>query len=54
MDRIGNGGRPDRHRWIQFHIDFFQLVDIQVNNADTIRVHNASTGTVAGNVTLVW
>ena len=29
-------------------------VDIQVAGADTIRVHNGSSGTVAGNVTLIW
>ena len=36
------------------YIDFSHLVDIQVASADTIRVHNGSTGTRAGNVTLVW
>ena len=30
------------------------LVDIQVASVDTILVHNGSTGTRAGNVTLVW
>jgi hypothetical protein len=36
------------------YIDFGHGVDIQVNSADTIRVHNAGGFTVAGNVTLVW
>jgi hypothetical protein len=36
------------------YIDFNHRVDIQVASADTIRVHNGSTGTVAGNVTLIW
>ena len=35
-------------------IDYYHLVDIQVASADTIRIHNASAGTLAGNVTLVW
>jgi hypothetical protein len=35
-------------------IDFAHTVDIQVASADTIRVHNGSTGTKAGNVTLIW
>jgi hypothetical protein len=35
-------------------IDFAHTVDIQVASADTIRVHNASTVTKAGNVTLIW
>ena len=36
-------------------IDSNFLVFIEVNSADTIRVHNASVGTtLAGNVTLVW
>jgi hypothetical protein len=29
-------------------------LDIQTASADTIRVHNGSTGTRAGNVTLIW
>jgi hypothetical protein len=36
------------------YIDFSHMVDIQVASADTIRVHNAGIGTLAGNVTLVW
>ena len=36
------------------YIDVVHKVDIQVASADTIRVHNANTGTMAGNVTLVW
>jgi hypothetical protein len=35
-------------------IDFAHTVDIQVASADTIRVHNGSTVTKPGNVTLVW
>ena len=36
------------------YIDANHQVDIQVNSADTIRVHNASVATLAGNVTLIW
>jgi len=36
------------------YIDYEHKVDIQVASADTILVHNGSTGTRAGNVTLVW
>jgi hypothetical protein len=39
------------------HIVFIESnhqVDIQVASADTIRIHNASSGVRAGNVTLVW
>ena len=36
------------------HIDLFHDLDIQVASADTIRVHNGSSITMAGNVTLVW
>ena len=36
------------------YIDFGHLVDIQVASADTIRVHNGSNITRAGNVTLIW
>ena len=39
------------------HIVFIDLthhVDIQVASTDTILIHNGSTGTRAGNVTLVW
>ena len=36
------------------YIDFYHQVDIQVASFDTIRILNASTGTRAGNVTLVW
>jgi hypothetical protein len=35
-------------------IDYEHKVDIQTASADTILVHNGSTGTRAGNVTLVW
>jgi hypothetical protein len=30
------------------------LVEIQVASTNTIRIHNGSGGTLAGNVTLVW
>jgi hypothetical protein len=36
------------------YIDSSHLVDIQGASVDAILVHNASTGTRAGNVTLVW
>ena len=36
------------------YIDFNHKVDIQMASVDTILVHNGSTGTRAGNVTLVW
>ena len=36
------------------YIDSGHQVDIQVSSVDTIRVHNGSIGTRAGNVTLVW
>ena len=36
------------------YIDLSHHVDIQVASADTILVHNGSTGTRTGNVTLVW
>jgi hypothetical protein len=36
------------------YIDFNHTVDIQVASADTILIHNGSTGTRAGNVTLIW
>ena len=36
------------------YIDGAHKVDIQVASADTIRIHNGSTGTQAGNVTLIW
>jgi hypothetical protein len=35
-------------------IDFSHQVDIEVNNANTIRVHNGSAGLRAGNVKLIW
>jgi hypothetical protein len=40
----------DRIVWI----DATHLVGIQVNSADTIRVHNGDVVTRAGNVTLIW
>ena len=42
---------------VAFHIvyiDNVHQVDIQTASADTIRVHNGSSGTRAGNITLVW
>jgi hypothetical protein len=36
------------------YISYYNYVDIQVNSADTIRVHNGSSFTETGNVTLVW
>ena len=36
------------------YIDFNHKVDIQMASADTILIHNGSTGTRAGNVALVW
>jgi hypothetical protein len=36
------------------YIDGFQTVDIEVNSADTIRVHNGAATTRAGNATLIW
>jgi hypothetical protein len=36
------------------YIDEDHHVDIQVASADTILIHNGSTGTRAGNVTLIW
>jgi hypothetical protein len=35
-------------------IDLFQHVDIRVNTADTIIIHNGATAARAGNVTLIW
>jgi hypothetical protein len=36
------------------YIDSDHFVDIRVDSANTILVHNASAGTNAGNVTLIW
>jgi hypothetical protein len=36
------------------HIEAAHNVDIQTASADAIVIHNGSTGTRAGNVTLVW
>jgi len=36
------------------YIDGAHLVDIKVATADTILIHNGTTGTRAGNVTLIW
>ena len=36
------------------YIEGSQTVDIQVNSADTIRVHNSTAFTKGGNVTLIW
>jgi hypothetical protein len=46
-----DNGAPGAHIvWI----DLAHTVDIQTASADTIRVHNGSPGTRAGNVTLIW
>jgi hypothetical protein len=47
----GNGTQAGTH--IVF-IDTQHKMDIQLASAATIRVHNANTNTLAGNVTLVW
>jgi len=36
------------------YIDDAHLVSIQVASGDTILIHNGTTGTRAGNVTLIW
>ena len=36
------------------YLDFSHQVDIQVASADTFVVHNASSGTRTGNVTVIW
>ena len=36
------------------YLDYSHQVDIEVNSPDTIRVHNASSATRTGNVTLIW
>jgi hypothetical protein len=35
-------------------LDFSHQVDIQVNTADTFRIHNGASATRTGNVTLIW
>lgn len=35
-------------------IDTQHKVDIQLASASTIRINNANSNTVAGNVTLIW
>jgi hypothetical protein len=35
-------------------LDVSQSVEIQTASADTMLIHNGSTGTRAGNVTLIW
>ena len=35
-------------------LDFDHLVDIEVNSADTFRIHNGSVAGRAGNVTMIW
>jgi hypothetical protein len=47
----GFSSAPGQH--IVF-LDFSHQVDIQVNTADTFRIHNGSTGLRTGNVTLIW
>jgi hypothetical protein len=47
----GFSGTPGTHIvWL----DFAHQVDIQVNTADTFRVHNGSGAVRTGNVTLIW
>jgi hypothetical protein len=36
------------------YLDMFHSVDIQVNTADTFRIHNGSSVKAMGNVTLIW
>ena len=36
------------------YIELNHMVEIQVASTNTIRIHNGSGGTLAGNVTLVW
>ena len=36
------------------YIDFAHQVDIEVNSANTIRVHNGAAALRSGNVTLIW
>ena len=36
------------------YLDFSHLVDIQVNTADTFRIHNANSITQTGQVTMIW
>ena len=50
---ITSGSGPVAGQHIVY-IEVFHQVDIQVAGVDTIRVHNGSSGTVAGNVTLIW
>jgi hypothetical protein len=47
----GTGGSAVAHI---VYINFQHEVDIQVVSVDTIRIHNGSVGTRAGNVTLIW
>ena len=47
----GFSGTPGTH--IVF-LDFAQVVDIEVNTANTFIVHNANTITQTGRVTLIW
>jgi hypothetical protein len=47
----GTGGSAVAHI---VYINFQHEVDIQVASVDTIRIHNGSVGTRAGNVTLIW
>ncbi len=36
------------------YLDFGHQVDIQVDGTDSFRVHNGSTGTRTGKVTMIW
>jgi len=48
---LGAGGAAGVHI---VYIDNSNQVDIQMASADTILVHNGSSGARAGNVTLIW
>jgi hypothetical protein len=36
------------------YLDFSHLVDIQVDTADSFRIHNGNTVAQTGQVTLIW
>jgi hypothetical protein len=36
------------------YCDFSHTVDIEVNTADTFRIHNSHASAAAGNITLMW
>jgi hypothetical protein len=47
----GGSATPGAHI---VYLNFPHNLDIQVASADTIQIHNGSTATKAGNVTLIW